>query len=75
MSVNYFLNNPDYALRWPPELFAEQVRRLYQRGEAWGVDHEWSQEVVVLLKQAFESSVPVADFSQIDRGRLDHEPF
>ncbi len=31
-------------------------------GTRWGPDGDWSEEVKVLLEQAFESRVPAEDF-------------
>ena len=81
----YYDNNPDYTLRWPPKLFATEADRLVQRGEELGVDSDWQEEVVLLLKQAFMSQVPADDFARVARlsgefaelihNDLDDEPF
>ena len=60
--MSYFAENQHYTLRWPPDLFAQEVGRLIQRGAEWGPDGDWSEEVKVLLEQAFESRVPAEDF-------------
>ena len=75
MAIEYFLNNPDYTLRWPPELFANEAKRLVRRGETLGAGIDWVYEVKLLLRQAFESSVPAEDFELMARQGIDDEPF
>ena len=36
--MSYFAENQHYTLRWPPDLFAQEVGRLIQRGAEWGPD-------------------------------------
>lgn len=76
--MSEFVDDPDYTLCWPPEVFAEEAERLVRRGADWGTGNEWVEEVDLLLRQAFASSVPADDFQQIVAGaRLydDEEPF
>ena len=75
MTVEYFMNNPDYSLRWPSELFAEEVKSLYRRGMTVGADYDWEREVVRLLQEAFVSSVPAKDFERKRLKKYDAEPF
>ena len=60
--MSYFAENQNYILRWPPGLFTQEVERLIRRGEEWGTDRDWVEEVRLLLDQAFESQVPAEDF-------------
>lgn len=60
-----FDDNPDYALRWPPELFAREVELLAESGSERGMDSSWQTEVETLLLLAFESSAPADDFKRI----------
>ena len=57
--------DPNYALRWPSDLFADEARRLVDKGRRRGVDREWWAEVGVLLRQAFTSQVPADDFGEL----------
>ena len=57
--------DPNYALRWPSDLFADEARRLVDRGRRRGVDRAWLAEVGVLLGQAFTSQVPADDFREL----------
>ena len=80
LSADYFLDNADYTLRWPPEVFAKEVQLLVRRGSQFGIDDDWEAEVDLLLRQAFVSSVPAEDFERIPRYRRvqpigDEEPF
>ena len=69
------MNNPDYTLRWPSKLFAEEVASLYRRGMTVGTDYDWEREVTRLLQEAFVSSVPAKDFER-QRSKQSHdEPF
>lgn len=74
-------NDPDYVLRWPPAIFAEELTRLIQRGERLGTGSSWASEVETLLRQAFTSSMPAEDFKRmLDTSgtaswSLDEEPF
>lgn len=60
-----FVGDPDFTLRWPPEVFVEEAERLVRRGTARGAGHDWAEEVDLLLRQAFTSAVPADDFKQI----------
>jgi len=60
-----FDDNPDYALRWPPELFAREVELLAESGSEQGMDSSWRSEVETLLLLAFESSAPADNFKKI----------
>lgn len=65
MSRHIFNDNPDYALRWPPELFAREVELLVQSGRERSMDSNWRSEVETLLLQAFASPVPAEDFKRV----------
>jgi hypothetical protein len=65
LAVTDFADDPDYTLRWPPHVFAEEAERLVRRGSEWGMSHDWAEEVDLLLRQAFASSVPADDFKQV----------
>ena len=78
LDVGRFADDPDFARRWPKDLLAQELRRLVTVGERDGVTQEWSEEVELLLQQAFSSTLPVDDF----RGAVsqpwvydDEEPF
>lgn len=79
MSADYFVDNADYTLRWPPEVFAKEVQLLVRRGSQFGMDDDWEEEVNLLLRQAFVSLVPAEDFERVPRYRRasidDDEPF
>ena len=80
LSADYFLDNADYTLRWPPEVFAKEVRLLVRRGSQFDTDDDWEEEVDLLLRQAFVSSVPAEDFGRLPFHRYepstsDDEPF
>lgn len=81
-SAAAFVGDPDCSLRWPPSVFAEETERLVRRATAWGINDEWVEEVGLLLRQAFQSSVPTDDFTRVlEASRppsiyaLDDEPF
>lgn len=73
-SVGRFAGDPDYTLRWPPELFEAELRRLLSRAERFVIGREWREEVEALLRGAFTSSIPSTDFGNILSG-FDDEPF
>lgn len=58
----------DYELRWPPQLFVDEVDRLRGRknapiGALFGRDRlEWASDMEWLLAEAFVSSVPAEAF-------------
>ena len=62
MSLDYFLDNPDYTIRWPPELFAREIRRLLGRAYQFGRTREWNGEIDHLLREAFTSPAMAEDF-------------
>jgi hypothetical protein len=77
-----FVGDPDYTLNWPASVFAEEAGRLVRRAAAWGITDDWVEEVGLLLRQAFQSSVPADDFTQVLEATrpptihaLDEEPF
>jgi hypothetical protein len=81
-TVNDYMKDPDYMLRWPPELFTEEIDRLIRRAMNFGLGAEWQEEVELLLRQAFSSPVPAEDFKKTFDLRasmaardLDEEPF
>ena len=65
----YYDNNPDYTLRWPKDLFAQEVELLVRRGDEMGAGSDWQEEVAVLLRQAFVSPIPVDDFEKVVRAQ------
>ena len=65
MTEPTFDNNPDYELRWPPELFAAEVKLLAESGSERDMDSDWQTEVETLLLLAFESPAPRDDFKKI----------
>ena len=65
MSLDYFLDNPDYTLRWPSELFADEVRRLLTRAYQFGRTREWDDEIDHLLREAFTSPAMARDFGEL----------
>lgn len=73
-------NDPEYEIRWPHDILASQLDRLIARGRAESADAAWRDEVETLLKQAFASSVPQADFEEqwklgLGPPAYDEEPF
>lgn len=60
--MSRFAGDPDYTLRWPRDIFIEELDRLLRRGETSGRDSDWEEEVAELLRQAFSSPVPANDF-------------
>jgi hypothetical protein len=72
-----FVHDPDFCLRWPNDLFADEVRRLIDRARTAGITSEWREEVEQLLRQAFVSSVPVQEFRRAQErvAYSDEEPF
>lgn len=73
--MSYFIENPDYTLGWPAEIFAAEAERLAERGRRFGIDQAWRSEVQTLLSQAFPSSVPKQDFERLRRFDPAEEPF
>ena len=61
----YYDDNPDYTLRWSPELFALEADLLVRRGEELGTGSDWQEEVALLLQEAFVSEVPANDFAKV----------
>ena len=57
--------NPDYTLRWPPALFVQEATVLVARGELRGTNCAWSDEVELLLRQAFASQGVADDFTHV----------
>lgn len=68
--VTDYRHDPEYALRWPADLFREEVLRLVRAARQWGATYDWREEVIVLLRQAFPSDVPVQEFERA----LDSQP-
>lgn len=60
-----FVGDPDYTLRWPPAIFAEELERVVRRGRDDDADDDWFSEVELLLNQAFTSKVPADDFKRV----------
>lgn len=77
IAVGIFAGDSDFALRWPEAVLAEELRRLIVIGERDGLDSPWSDEVELLLQQAFSSAVPAEDFRRVMSKRkvYDSEPF
>ncbi len=75
--VGRFAGDPDFAIRWPREVLADELQRLIAIGQRVGIDSDWMQEVELLLDQAFSSSVPADDFRRLmsKRWNDDDEPF
>lgn len=73
MTEPIFDNNPDYSLRWPPELLAREVELLVESGSERGMDSSWRSEVETLLSLAFESSAPAEDFKKILKAHAQQE--
>lgn len=63
--MTVFSGNPGYALSWPPETLAEEVDSLAGSETASGMESEWVQEAMLLLRQAFTSPVPADDFWEV----------
>ncbi len=60
----------DFELRWPPQLFIDEAKRLRDRkgSDGWKSDVEW------LLTEAFVSAEPAEVFSRLPQrglGRAD----
>lgn len=75
-----FASDSEYTLRWPPDLFAGEMRRLLRRGSQHGHTDEWEEEIALLLQQAFSSQVPAEDFRRVVSAQSvtswsDDEPF
>ena len=62
-NVEDFVGDDDYALRWPADVFGEELQRLVDR--AGRPDQEWTDEVELLLSQAFVSAAPVEEFRRL----------
>lgn len=52
---------PDYTLRWPRELFAQEARAILAAQPVL-IKGAWTDQVEWLLIEAFPSSTPVTDF-------------
>lgn len=63
--MTVFSGNPRYALFWPPDILAEEVGSLAGSETASGMESEWVQEAMLLLRQAFTSPVPADDFWEV----------
>ncbi len=63
----YYDDNPDYTLRWPPELFALEADLLVRLSAELGTGSDWQEEVALLLQEAFVSQVPANDFAKVAR--------
>ena len=58
-------DDPDYTLRWPPDLLADEIRHLVEEARSGAVaDDRWEQEVEALLRQAFVGSEPLQEFAR-----------
>ncbi len=65
LRMGRFASDPDYTLRWPPEVLRNELQRLTLRARQYGESGEWREEVDLLLRQAFPSNVPVEDFRSL----------
>jgi hypothetical protein len=54
----------DFELRWPPQLFVDEAKRLWDRKGSSG----WTSDVEWLLMDAFVSTDPVEAFSHLPTG-------
>jgi len=54
----------NYELRWPPQLFADEAKRLRDRKGS----SDWTSDVEWLLREAFVSTEPAEVFSQLSSG-------
>lgn len=63
---------PDYALRWPRGLFREVATNLVERGRRHHDTFGWEDEVVQLLRDAFPSGLPRAEFLGVE-GQYDDD--
>lgn len=72
-----FVSDPDYTVRWPGSVLRHELDRLIMRGRVHGETEDWRQEVELLLRQAFSSSVPAEDFGKLGTVAWDYgdEPF
>ena len=66
-TVTQFAGNAAYTLWWPREYFAEELDVLRSFSIEFGGDKDWVEQVSLLLKQAFTSPVPAADFKNVVR--------
>jgi hypothetical protein len=62
-TVEELRGDDDYALRWPADLFAEELERLISR--ATPPDQAWVEDVELLLSQAFASAAPLEEFRRL----------
>lgn len=69
MSLDYFLDNTDYTLRWPPELFAREVQRVTTRASQFAQSKTWREEVEHLLGEAFTSLAVFRDYRGLSSDR------
>lgn len=60
-----FVDDPDFAIRWPPHLFADEAERLIRRAREVGTGDGWADDVELLLRQAFSTSEPAEAFNRI----------
>lgn len=57
-------NDPEYEVRWPRDVLSSELNRLVARGRADGLGVDWQTEVETLLRQAFNSAVPLREFGK-----------
>lgn len=60
-----FSGNAGYALFWPPDFLVQEIESLIRRHPGPGLDWEWVQEAMLLLRQAFTSQAPANDFMEM----------
>ncbi|WP_420621945.1 hypothetical protein [Candidatus Poriferisodalis sp.] len=63
--MDQFVDNPDYTLRWPPDLFAREAHRLVTRPIHVSEASRWSNEAEHLLDEAFTSGSAARDLRRI----------
>lgn len=63
--LNVVRPGPDYTLRWPRELFAQEAQVLLD-AQPLVLEASWRGQVEWLLTEAFAASAPVVDFRQSD---------
>jgi hypothetical protein len=62
-----YADDPSFALRWPREIFASELRRQLDEAKRRGTDAEWAEGVAQLLRDAFSSPVPAEEFQNLAR--------
>ena len=63
--MDHFVDNPDYTLKWPPDLFAHEARRLVTRPIHASQVSRWMSEAEHLLEEVFTSSSAARAFRHV----------